>query len=321
MKLSHWGDFTTLTSGVAAASAIATCYYLLSKERGPPQFSVLSWNVLAREYTMYNHEPPGCVKGHRNPNNKLETHTQTAARYSLATQAILSQAPDAVLLQEFSRGFTDSIVNPMAPDLLSNFHVAHQTNDAGPGTAVLLKNGGALKATGIVTSVGATEKTGGTSKSASAVLVELEGGTSCWLVSLHLVPHKYNPAAVRAHLELLGDAIRTEANATQTPPRIIIGGDLNAEPHEVATLQREMATLGGALFRVATPGHTGLSADFAVAETIDHLFISPGLRLEGEVAMERSPGSPYAPIEESGVAAAVVGASDHVWQHIRFTLM
>ena len=64
-----------------------------------------------------------------------------------------------------------------------------------------------------------------------------------------------------------------------SPPRVILGGDLNAEPHEVVMLQRELATLGGALSRVVAPGDTGLSANFSTPESIDHIFISPGLRL------------------------------------------
>lgn len=300
-------------SAVACALAVA-CQVFLARRR---KFTVLSWNVLAREFTMFNREPPGCAQGHRNPDDKLETSAQTAARYGLATDAILATAPDAVLLQELSSAFFDDDVNPKAAALLDACATAYATNAAGPGTAVLLRKGGRLASTGTVFTAGASEElTGGNSKSASGVLVEV-GGARCWIVSVHLTPHKYKPTAVRTHLELLSDAVRVEVgggrDAAAAPPRLLLGGDLNAEPHEVATLQREGALLG-ALARVAAPGHTGLSADFARPETIDHLFLSAGLRLVGAPSLERPPASPYGPTTHAREPAPVVHASDHVWQ-------
>ena len=273
---------------------------------------------------MFNKEPPGCVQGHHNPDDKWETLDQTKVRYSLASDAILAQSPDAVLLQELSVDFFNPAVNPRAEALLARFEIAQQTNSAGPGTAVLLRWGGPLKSTGVVFSAGASEElTGGTSKSASAVLVQV-GGTRLWIVSVHLTPHKYNPEAVRRHLEILGVALRAGTDTTlssSSPPRVILGGDLNAEPHEVVMLQRELATLGGALSRVVAPGDTGLSANFSTPESIDHIFISPGLRLL-DVQMERQPPSgPYAAQASAAAGATPVAfASDHVWQAVRLVV-
>jgi hypothetical protein len=312
----------TLQAAVVAAAAAVAYYYYLSRDvREAPEFTVLAWNVLAREFTMFNRQLPGCVQGHHNPDDKLETREQTAARYSLASDSLIARAPDAVLLQELSADFFLTDVNPRAQALLAMFEVAHATNTAGPGTAVLLRRAGPLKSTGVVFSAGASEYlTGGTSKSASAVLVTVGGsGKRCWMISLHLAPFKFYPNQVRTHLELMGAALR-EAPSLHAlpPPRVVIGGDLNAELHEVAMLQRECATLSGALARVVSPGDTGLSADFSKPECIDHLFISPGLRLVGPLELERPPASPYGVRDGDGTAASpVVAPSDHVWQSIR----
>lgn len=281
---------------------------------------------------MFNKEPPGCVRGHRNSADKLETQAQTAKRYALSTTALLAERADACFLQELSVEFFDPAVNPRAKDLLESYTVAHAIHAAGkPGTAVLLRKGGALTAVpGAVASAGASEEvTGGTSKSASCVLAEVRGANGAhvrvWLVSVHVTPLKYNPTGAVKLLEGLGDAIRADANATLAGaplPRIVVGGDFNAEPHELERLQREAPFLGGALARVMPPGHTGLSADFAREETIDHILISPGLRVVGPVETERKPaGGPYAvtTAEESG-PAEVVAPSDHIWQRVQLEI-
>jgi hypothetical protein len=138
---------------------------------------------------------------------------------------------------------------------------------------------------------------------------------------VHAAPHKYKPAAVRTHLELLAEELlRADAVAHHdSPPRVFIGGDFNALPHELALLQREMAALG-AYRRLVPPGPTGLSADFSAPETIDHTLISPGLRLVGSVELERTPSSPYMATQAEGTAAAVAAPSDHVWQSVRVAL-
>ena len=249
-------------------------------------------------------------------------HLTTAARYGRAVDALLTRMPDAILLQELSQKFFDRAVNPRAPDLLAVYEVTHTTNTAGPGTAVLLRRGGALAPNaGAVVSAGASEElTGGASKSASGVLCTC-GGARVWLLSIHMTPTKYKPTAARTHLGILSDALRAELSASvgsSSAPRVVLGGDLNAEPHEVATLQREGALLG-MLGRVTPPGHTGLSANFAQPETIDHVFLSPGLRVV-DVALERPPGSPFGVPAAEGQPAPVVGASDHVWQSVTVAL-
>ena len=207
------------------------------------QFTVLSWNVLAAEFTNFNHKPPGCVQGHLNPDSKLESKAQTAARYTLTSDALLARAPDAVLLQECSKHFFSAAVNPRAPALLEQFAVAHASNEEGPGTAVLLLKNGRLASTGATFTAGGSDwVTGGTSKSASAVLVTLKGGDA---------RHRVWP--------------------------------------------------------------TGLSANFAVPCEIDHLFLSPGLRLVSPLELERTPESPFGVPPHDGEAAPVAFASDHVW--------
>ena len=287
-----------------------------------PTISVLQWNVLARPYTKQNHEAPKCIQGHRNPDSVVETQAQTTARYGLATAAILAQKPDAVLLQELEAAFFKEEINRDAVQLLAQYDM-HSTNveDGTAGTAVLLRKGGGFEWTGVTRRAGATEETGGTSKSATAALVSISCvddpvGTSCWLVSTHFTPLKYNREGVRTHLGLLAELLRADTAAdAPPPPRVVIGGDFNAEPHELAELQGS-SCLGG-YSRVSPLGDTGLSSNFSKSETIDHILLSPGWRVVG-AAIEKKPCSPYA--SEGPAPAAVVGASDHVWQSVQLQL-
>jgi len=314
---------TTTTTTTMITSTMRNVAPPSSSHGSSKSFTVLTWNVLARDYTHYNKELPGCVQGHRNPNGSLETVNQTRMRHALASAAIIQRAPDAVLLQEFSVDFLSMYYNPLATVLLTHFVPAHMTNALGPGTGVLLRKAGPLLPSGPTLSVGGSKETGGTSKSASGVLVQLESEPErpVWLVSLHLTPYKYSPDKVCAHLRLLGEALRTLAeNVTNTrpmaPPRVVIGGDLNAQPSEVRAIQSTCPTLGGAFYHVNAAGFTGLSADFSSAEYIDHFFLSSGLRMTGPVELERVPGSPYGISTDPLVSAPVIGASDHVWQSI-----
>ena len=305
-----------------------------ARSQSPRKFSVLTWNLLADKFTKFNKEPPGCVQGHLNPDGPIETSMQTAQRYSLAVGAVLEAAADAVLLQECARGFFSPEVNPRAPELLAAYTIARQTNEKYPGTAVLLRAGGPLVPTGIGADVGVAKvpDCGGPSKVATCVLCKVHG-VSCWLVSVHMEPYDKAPQKVRTHLELLGAALRAElapgaqgaaaADAGAAPsaalPRIVLCGDLNADVETVQTLQRESAFLGGALSRVAAPAPTGLSADFSEQVSIDHIFLSPGLRLL-DVTLERPPASPYGLPAVDGEPAPVIGASDHVWQCVTVAL-
>ena len=132
---------TTSITAVAAAAVAVAVYHRYVNRAEPQAFTVLSWNVLAREFTKFNKEPPGCVQGHHNPDDNWETLDQTKARYRVqfvASDAILAQSPGAVLLQELSVDFFNQAVNPRAEALLARFEIAQQTNSAGSGTAVLL---------------------------------------------------------------------------------------------------------------------------------------------------------------------------------------
>ena len=326
---------TTTTSALIATTTTTMNTTTISNVKSPSSplnssqsISMLTWNVLARDYTKYNKELPGCVQGHHNPEGRLETVEQTRARHKLAVTAIIERAPDAVLLQELSADFFDTEFNPFAAILQDHFVLVKATNDAGPGTGVLLRKSGPLRPAGLTLSVGGSEETGGTSKSASGVLVRLDDQPErpIWLISIHLTPYKYSPEKVCVHLAQLGDALRSYANhstgATRmAPPRMVIGGDLNAEPSEVRKIQRACPTLGGALYHVDASGPTGLSSDFSSAEYIDHLFLSPGLRTTGPVVLEREPGSPYGIPAQASVPSPVIGASDHVWQSVDIELV
>ena len=319
---------------LASAAAVTTVGALVLTSRrffkrnvSDSAFGVLAWNLLAAPFTAFNHGPPKCVQGHRNPAESVETAAQTAARYSLATEALLRQAADAVLLQELDTSFFDAAINPRASELLAAYEVAATTNAPtvgtdGPGTGVLLRRGGRLRSTGETRSVGGTRETGGTSKSATCVLVQTCGGQRVWLASIHVAPIKFNEAGATTLLRMLAEALHVElavagdAAAASAPP-VVLGGDFNAEPSELRQLAR--STFLGGLARVPGLGHTGLSSDFAQPVTIDHLLVSPGLTLRGQRFVANGPCSPYAAAdadgdEAAGAPASVVGASDHVWQ-------
>ena len=183
-----------------------------------------------------------------------------------ASQDILAQAPDVVLLQELEADFLDPTkdANPGASSLQAAYAV-HATHDAGPGTAVLLRKErqlGVLE----VRRVGATAETGGVSKSATAVRVAVAGassaaaGRSCWFVSIHLAPPKFNAEAVRRHLGLLHGILQAAgapAASATAPPRVVVAGDLNADPAELTELQRTSCLGGECALPVAA--HSGLA--------------------------------------------------------------
>ena len=317
-------------------------------------FSVLTWNVLARPYTKYNHKPPTCTQGHLNPAGVVETHWQTSARHALAADQIMTRMPDAVFLQEVEASFFTLAVNPKAGDLLGAYGIAHQTTTNGPGTAVLLRHGGALvlpgnahvqdddskeartrptskeargkdskNGAGWTLSVGASAATGGMSKSGTAVLANL-AGTSCsvLLVSVHLTPFKFNPSKVQDHLRMLGDALSSAPFGAAD--FTVLGGDFNAVPAEVAELQKGSGLAGGpsssilhGLVRVDAKGDTGLNSDLSRPECIDHVVASLGLKVTN-VELERLPRSPYNKQQTEGEPALVGFASDHVWQEVTF---
>src|SRR5262245_9983862 len=88
-----------------------------------PSFTVLQWNVLARQCTHYNAGPPNCEQRHLNPEDRLETIAQPRQRYELAAIAIASAQADAVLLQEVEPEFFTEELNPSAQQLLGDYHV------------------------------------------------------------------------------------------------------------------------------------------------------------------------------------------------------
>ena len=55
----------------------------------------------------------------------------------------------------------------------------------------------------------------------------------------------------------------------------MLGGDLNAEPHEVAQLQRELPFLGTMLARVPAPGKLILTLTLSALSPSNPLTLSP----------------------------------------------
>ena len=164
-----------------------------AEEPSPASFAVMQLNLLARPFTKYNWggerpHPHDSVRGHLN-DVETEHHTQTAARYKLAVNELLQQSPDVVLLQEVEPQFFDAGMNPAAGALLEAFTPYSSFGEGGsPGTAVLVRRGGALtKAAGLQTQrVLGSRLTGGPSK--SSVLVPVTVANDDEVISVPMNP-------------------------------------------------------------------------------------------------------------------------------------
>merc|ERR1711907_265737 len=286
---------------------------------GAALFTVMQWNILARRYTGYN------AQFHRNLEagpKGMEHLTQTTKRNLLVAQAILEQAPDAVLLQEVEPSFlSDPDVSPGSPALLDAYEPFTCFNEKGePGVAILLRKGGRLiKPEGVSDQrVIGNRKTGGASKGTVLVPVRhVSGGRLLWVGSIHMTPPKYNLDKAANHLE------QTYSTLIEVDPeaQLVIGGDFNADPTWMSQLALDAALLQLCPHMVALPAEsnaTGLNSDFSQLEHIDHMLHSAGITANGPALVERVPSSPWVDADEA--LPKVVGASDHVWVIASLTL-
>jgi Ser/Thr protein kinase RdoA (MazF antagonist)/endonuclease/exonuclease/phosphatase family metal-dependent hydrolase len=292
------------------------------RERAALRCRVMTYNVLARPYTKYN------TAFHRNA-SPVETLEQTQARYRLATEEILREAPDAVCLQECEQEFVDPATdsNPAAASLLDAYQAVScfgpPSPDTGlgtPGTVVLIRreaHGGRLSC--VVTTgsepavfrVEGSSATGGTSKSAVGVLCQFADATPLVVISLHATTTR--SARARQHqMSLISSALESMFPAGERP-LVCVCGDFNGTAEDLA---RDDSALLNGLSRVEFGVDTGCGANFDRPHPIDHMFVSPTGLLVESLRAERPPSSPYAiDAATAGVAvpAAVSGPSDHVW--------
>jgi len=267
--------------------------------------TMLSWNVLARNYTTYNAHFH-CAAG------PVEEPTQTRDRYTIAGEEIVRRFADFVFLQECEPGFFSPEWNLAATKLLEAYDVYPCLQDSSrrPFTSILVKRGGAvevLEQTPLL--VGGTVATGGMSKTATVVRVQV-GGRRFAVASVHFAWDGNARARLR-HAELLGDALGEES--------AIIAGDFNCQPGRLLEAL-EGATFFRRLRRIALPpgSMTGLTGDFSKEVYIDHVYISPELGDAKALALGK-PASPWG--DKASGPANVTGASDHVPISVELDLM
>jgi len=280
-----------------AAGVAYKCDVLTTRPALPPRLSVLSWNVLARPYTIYNSQ------AHRAA-TRVEDPTQTYARYTMAGKELLNRSADVVMLQECEAAFFDVAWNAAAENLMEKYFVMPCRIGDEPGTAVLVrKEGPATALDPKPICVGGDASTGGVSKVATVARLKVSGAPAdVTVVSTHFMWD--GGAEKRAHhCHLVGKAIEGQD--------VIIGGDFNCD--KGAPLDKlEKTTFFGELRRAELgPGDamTGLSGDLTQEKCIDHIYASPGLVPLQPMALAW-PKSPWSG-EFSG-PANVSGASDHV---------
>eukprot|EP00667_Euglena_gracilis_P012636 EG_transcript_12981 len=300
------------------------------------EFSVLTWNVLAHSFTIHNKQL------HRTFwNMGREDPEQTQDRYRHATEALLSQRPDVVLLQECEPAFlkVEMELNLRAHYLLDEY-VAYCCfgADGGavearqkPGCAILLHKAGKLQRVPdvpIAFSDG-DPSYGGQHLASLAVLCRTRLGQQVWVACLHqryeapihLPPARGGPCQRGAQLHAIRRAMQNHSPCRS----VVLGGDFNAScrPQDTEFVQMrdiESCTwLGQSMARVLLtrprqPGDapTGLSPDWSTPVAIDHVYASHDLRPlrwgTGGV-----PQPPYRVREQERMRSSVEGASDHVW--------
>jgi len=247
----------------------------------------------------------------------VESVKQTRERYGRLCASIVNSDADVVFLQECEGAFLDRSANRSNRELLANyeFHSCYGTRVGdGPGTVVLLKKNGLMRATGKAVRVGGTSSTGGTSKTACCVPVVTPRGATAWLISVHFT-FSGNSAMRRVHAKGIQEAIGAGEGTN-----IVLAGDFNADLEDLDQMRAD--TWLGALERVDLgPGvNTGMDRDLVDPVCIDHICISPGLVLQGPPETEKAPQSPYGVMDQEQECAKIQGASDHVWIKARLAI-
>ena len=225
-------------------------------------WSVMSWNILAHEFTSFE------CKNHLNKiegkANAVEHVDQFVQRCQRARQTILSRNSALVLLQEVSFSFlNDSFHGGLCPpsesldQLHHQYHVATAYGDSGrganePGTAILVRKD--LSVFEHFVLPGGRTTTGGTSKSACAVCVQL-ADMRVWCVSIHTTWGGTEDAARMRlhHLQLLHEAL---AHRLLPSDSVLIAGDFNCSDRDPLIAGLVSSSCLTKLTRVILPGNT-----------------------------------------------------------------
>lgn len=139
-------------------------------------FTVMTFNVLARDFTLYNYVYHGNNKGTMTWGDKLpETEEQTNERYGLGGGLIVEEAKDIVLLQEASEQFCQD------DRIRRDYHVHLCLKDEGIGIGLLVRRGTNVEELGEVACLGVTEDVGGL----AAILTVRVGKMRVFAISTH----------------------------------------------------------------------------------------------------------------------------------------
>ena len=261
--------------------------------------SVLSWNILARDYTHYNWEFHG--SGHK----KCESLEQTAKRYERIVHEMEEAKADVVLLQEASLHFLE---HSTTQKLLAQYHQYTEIGNgiSQIGTVVLIRKTLHVDHTRQVICVPITSssQTGGSSKSAFCVGVPNDHGSRLWAVSIHTM---WDGDAMKRlyHLGLLRSFIQKYVQKTDA---VIIGGDFNCDRYN--SLHWKSVTDAVSEFQLVDLGQnvcTGLTGDFRDAICIDHIFYYGSFIHLDESSIVVEKGGPSNPYENT------MRGSDHSW--------
>jgi endonuclease/exonuclease/phosphatase family metal-dependent hydrolase len=227
----------------------------------PAILEIMSWNLLAYEFT--GHES----RNHRNelPGQAapLEHINQFIERCERARHTILARNAAVVLLQEVSFSFLNDLTHGgLCPpsDSLDALYCRYQVipvfGNSGdgfrePGTAVLIRKDIIVAEQFAVP--GSANVTGGTSKSACAVCLQLMD-MRMWCVSIHTTWGGTAEAVQKRlhHLRLVHEAM-----AIRLPSDVvIIGGDFNCSERDPKFADITSCDLVADLKRVQIPGCT-----------------------------------------------------------------
>ena len=179
------------------------------------ELSLMTFNVLAREYTSHNQDAHcNCAI--------LEDPSQTKRRYKLASKQILDSDNDLVFLQECSPQFFETDMNEFADQLLEAYELFICQRQNAPGTAILVnKHGRASPLRETHLCVGGGHEFGGISKIATLVTIRV-GDREFTAVSTHFA-YDANKAKRLHHAQMMGASLGEDG-------RVILGGDFNCQP-------------------------------------------------------------------------------------------
>lgn len=291
------------------------------------ELTVVTWNVLSHIHTRWSFSLNG--QSSRAEGEGLETEEQRTARHRAVVRRLAELQPDIVLLQEVDEYFMpldwdgtgmlpcDASIEGYAP-----FRSSTETH--GEGTAVLLRSATVqrdpdIEPVRLAASAENDGKTGiivhvrplGTSETLAVASVHLPHGMpqqQAAMLTAAVAARAERTAAVDCPAAS-GGVVDSRVLAPNVP--MVLGGDFNATPAELAENSIDGALLGAGLTRVAADAPTSYNE-----RTVDHLYVS-GVRQHGAPRVGALPPLPLGPWTKGGGH----DGSDHAWVCARVSLV